>query len=163
MDRSWLPCRPLSLLLGLALFALVSVGGTVRAADKPTKVTFDTVDGVTLQGTFWPSPKGKDEPTVLLLHKIGSDSHKDGWDDLAAKLQDKGYSVLSFDFRGHGNSTSIDPMKFWNRMYPEPQLHSGRCLRCQGQTEGIHQQREIPRGLLSLSRQRHLGGQDVPR
>ncbi len=118
MDRSWLPCRPLSLLLGLALFALVSVGGTVRAADKPTKVTFDTVDGVTLQGTFWPSPKGKDEPTVLLLHKIGSDSHKDGWDDLAAKLQDKGYSVLSFDFRGHGNSTSIDPMKFWNRMYP---------------------------------------------
>src|SRR5262252_1808860 len=102
----------LSLLLGLALIALLQTG-PARAADKFSKVTFDTVDGVTLQGTFYPSPKGKDEPTVLLLHKIGSDSHKDGWDGLAKALNDKGYSVLSFDFRGHGKSTSVEPEKFW--------------------------------------------------
>jgi len=106
----------LSLSLGLALIAL-SQTGPARAADKFSKVTFDTVDGVTLQGTFYPSPKGKDEPTVLMLHKIGSDSHKDGWDSLAAKLAEKGYSVLSFDFRGHGNSTSVDTTKFWDRRY----------------------------------------------
>jgi pimeloyl-ACP methyl ester carboxylesterase len=103
---------PLGLLLGLALLAWPAAG-PARAADKPTKVQFDTGDGVTLQGSWYPSPKGKDEPTILLLHKIGSDSHKDGWDALASKLQDKGYSVLSFDFRGHGNSTTIDP-KFWS-------------------------------------------------
>jgi hypothetical protein len=106
--------RPLGLLLGLALIALSQPGGAARAADRFSKVSFDTVDGVTLQGTFYPSPKGKDEPTVLLLHRIGSDSHKDGWDELAKALNDKGYSVLSFDFRGHGASTAVDPNKFWS-------------------------------------------------
>ena len=119
MDRSSPARRPLGLILGLALFALPPWGGAARAADKGTTVSFDTVDGVTLQGTFYPSPKGKDEPTVLLLHKIGSDSHKDGWGDLAAALNNKGYSVLSFDFRGHGGSTAVDPVKFWDgRLYP---------------------------------------------
>jgi pimeloyl-ACP methyl ester carboxylesterase len=113
MHRSSLVRRTLGLALGLALLSLSQPGGAARAEDKFTKVTFDTVDGVTLQGTFYPSAKGKDEPTVLLLHKIGSDSHKDGWDDLAKALNDKGYAVLSFDFRGHGNSTSVDPDKFW--------------------------------------------------
>jgi pimeloyl-ACP methyl ester carboxylesterase len=115
MHPSSLFPRPLSLLLGLALFGLPQPAGTARAADKFSKVTFDTVDGVTLQGTFY-AGKSKDEPAVLLLHKLGSDSHKDGWDALAAALNDKGYAVLSFDFRGHGNSTSVDKDKFW--MYP---------------------------------------------
>ncbi len=115
MHRSSLVPRPLGLLFGLALLALWQPGGTARAVDKFSKVSFDTVDGVTLQGTFYPSTKGKDAPTVLLLHKIGSDSHKDGWDALAAALNDKaGYAVLSFDFRGHGNSTAVDKDKFWN-------------------------------------------------
>jgi pimeloyl-ACP methyl ester carboxylesterase len=114
MLRSSLVRRLLGLLFGLALVALPQASGTARAADKFSKVTFDTVDGVTLQGTFYPSPKGKDAPTVLLLHKIGSDSHKDGWDDLAKSLNEAGYSVLGFDFRGHGASTTVDPNKFWN-------------------------------------------------
>jgi predicted esterase len=116
MHRS-LVRRPLALMLGLALLAMSQSGA--RAADKFSKVSFDTVDGVTIQGTFYSSPKGKDEPTVLLLHRIGSDSHKDGWDELAKALNDKGYSVLSFDFRGHGASTTVDPAKFWDgRLYP---------------------------------------------
>jgi hypothetical protein len=118
MHRSSPVRRPLGLLLGLAVIALSQPGGA-RAADKFSKVSFDTVDGVTLVGTWYPSTKGKDEPTVMLLHKLGSDSHKDGWDDLAKALNDKGYSVLSFDFRGHGNSTAVDPNKFWDtRRYP---------------------------------------------
>lgn len=116
MHRSSLVRRPLGLLLGLALLASPPLGGAARAADKSTKVTFDTKDGVTLQGTFYPSPKGKDEPTVLLLHKVGGESHKDGWDGLADKLNEKGYSVLSFDLRGHGASTEVEGKKFWS--YP---------------------------------------------
>jgi hypothetical protein len=125
MHRSSLVHRPLSLLLALAWLALPQLGGTARAADKFSKVTFDTADGVTLQGTFYPSAKGKDEPTVLLLHKIGSDSHKDGWDSLAGALNDKGYSVLSFDFRGHGNSTTVDPMKFWTQSWNKNNIRGG--------------------------------------
>src|SRR5262249_36874356 len=73
MHRSSLVRRPLSLLLGLALLALPQLVGPARAADKFVKVTFDTVDGVTLQGNFYTTPQGKDMPTVLLLHKITGD------------------------------------------------------------------------------------------
>jgi pimeloyl-ACP methyl ester carboxylesterase len=51
------------------------------------------------------------------LHNIdprkGGGSHQDGWDTLAAKLQAEGYAVLSFDFRGFGNSKSVTSA-FWN-------------------------------------------------
>jgi pimeloyl-ACP methyl ester carboxylesterase len=50
---------------------------------------------------------------VLLLHKLHGDSHQDGWDNLAEALQEKGYAVLSFDFRGHGKSTTVDK-HFWD-------------------------------------------------
>jgi hypothetical protein len=118
--------RPLGLLLGLALLA-GPPAGSARAEVKPTKVQFDTGDGVTLQGSFYPSPKGRDEPTVILLHKIGSDSHKDGWDSLAGKLADQGYSVLSFDFRGHGGSQSVDS-KFWSYSFNKAAARAGNPI-----------------------------------
>jgi alpha-beta hydrolase superfamily lysophospholipase len=114
--------RSFVLLAGLSL-----LGGTSRlpAADDKDKaefarVSFTSWDGVGLSGTFYPSAPAsgkKDKDAVVLLlhdftHKGGGGSHKDGWDDLAARLQKEGYSVLSFDFRGFGNSTSVDP-KFW--------------------------------------------------
>jgi predicted alpha/beta hydrolase len=53
------------------------------------------------------------------LHNIASsdsknayNSQQDGWDRLAKALQENGFAVLSFDFRGHGNSTGIQP-SFW--------------------------------------------------
>ena len=37
------------------------------------------------------------------------------WKNLALSLQKAGYSVLMFDFRGHGDSTEIaSPKDFWN-------------------------------------------------
>jgi pimeloyl-ACP methyl ester carboxylesterase len=146
MHRSSLPGRPLGLLLGLALLAVPQWSGSARAADKFTKVTFDTVDGVTLQGTFYPSAKGKDEPTVLLLHKLGtSDSHKDGWDALAAALNEKGYSVLSFDFRGHGNSTTVDPKTFWSPVYGwNAKLIKGGSLDAKGKPRDTIDQKHFP-------------------
>jgi pimeloyl-ACP methyl ester carboxylesterase len=75
------------------------------------------VDGVELQGTFYPSPGGRKDACVLLLHdfdrKGGGHSHEGGWDDLAESLQAEGYAVLSFDFRGFGNSKSVSN-DFWN-------------------------------------------------
>jgi alpha-beta hydrolase superfamily lysophospholipase len=104
---------PLSIGLALCLVA----GGRLPSAraqgmPKTEKVKFKTVDQVELHGTYWPSTRGRKAPCVLLLHKLGGKSHEDGWDRLAGKLQEEGCAVLSFDFRGHGQSTSVDP-DFW--------------------------------------------------
>src|SRR5262245_58536056 len=111
--------RPLTL-AGVALgLSLVLFGGVLpraRAADNEEKIKFDTVDGVELRGVFYSStgPRtGKKASCVMLLHKIGGSSTEDGWDQLAHDLQKAGFCVLSFDFRGHGNSTSVDSTLFW--------------------------------------------------
>jgi alpha-beta hydrolase superfamily lysophospholipase len=97
------------LLLGLLVSALPPSG---RAADTE-RVKFDTVDQVELHGTFYPSTKGNKAPTALLLHALGGSSEQEGWADLAKKLQDKGFAVLTFDFRGHGESTAVG-QTFWS-------------------------------------------------
>jgi predicted alpha/beta hydrolase len=82
------------------------------------KVKFDTCDGVELHGSFYPGKNGPKSTCVILLHNIGGDaknidnSQQDGWDRLAKALQDAGFAALTFDFRGHGNSTQIQP-SFW--------------------------------------------------
>ncbi|MFL5245202.1 MAG: alpha/beta hydrolase [Gemmataceae bacterium] len=88
-------------------------GPVVAQAEKDSfdKVKFDTVDQVELHGLFYPSTKGKDAPCALLLHKLVTGS-KEKWDKLAVALQKKGYAVLAFDFRGHGDSTTVSP-EFW--------------------------------------------------
>jgi hypothetical protein len=122
MFRSSLVRQPVGLLLGLAWLLLPQLLPSGHAAEESTQVRFETKDGVQLQGTFYPTSKGKDEPTVLLLHKLSGNSHQDGWDSLAEALQKKGYSVLSFDFRGHGKSTSVD-QRFWT--FPWNRLKGG--------------------------------------
>jgi dienelactone hydrolase len=94
--------------LGLGCAASFPLGAQEQAA--PTKaVEFVTADHVKLKGTLYMSGKGKDAPTVILLHALGEESGKKEWQNLAKKLQTAGYSVLAFDFRGHGQSTSVDP------------------------------------------------------
>src|SRR5262249_12417464 len=70
-------------------------------------VKFDTFDGVELVGTFYPGGKGQKSPAAIIIHAVGENRVKDGWDDLAKELQKKGISVLTFDLRGHGDSTSV--------------------------------------------------------
>jgi hypothetical protein len=76
-------------------------------------ISFKTYDGALIKGSFYPGSKGEKSPTVMMLHPWGSNSSKAGWVALAKRLQEKGYSVMTFDFRGHGLSTTVDPDKFW--------------------------------------------------
>ena len=109
----------LPVLFGLSVCLLVA-GGLPRASaqadkdkQKSERVHFETVDQVELHGTFWPGGKGRKSPCVLLLHKLnGKGSHEEGWDLLADELAKKGFAVLSFDFRGHGDSNTIGT-DFW--------------------------------------------------
>lgn len=95
----------IALLVGLAL-------GTQRApaqdaATGTEKVKFITVDGVTIYGSFFRGPRAA--PAVIMLHPLGAgeNRNKKNWVELAKQLS-KDFSVLTFDFRGHGESTEID-------------------------------------------------------
>jgi hypothetical protein len=104
----------------LAVLSFVLVApGAVRAEGKgdSKSVQFKTSDGVELSGTFYPNAKGKKDAVVLMLHNFdarkGGSSHADRWDDLAVKLQEEGYAVLQFDFRGFGDSKTVGT-DFWD-------------------------------------------------
>jgi hypothetical protein len=88
--------------------------GKVGKGDKdlaPKAVEILTIDGVELRGKFYPSARGKDAPVAMLLHALGDgeNSSTKEWINLAKKLQERGYAVLTFDFRGHGDSTTVRP------------------------------------------------------
>jgi dipeptidyl aminopeptidase/acylaminoacyl peptidase len=73
---------------------------TIAATSKT--VTVDSPDGVTIVGSLFESAK-PNSPAVLLLHQWQSDRHS--YDDFAKRLQAKGFTVLSIDGRGFGDST----------------------------------------------------------
>jgi hypothetical protein len=82
------------------------------AAAKTERVTFPTVDHLQLAGTLYPGSKGKKGACVLMLHDLGKHRATPGWRRLAEALQAQGHTVLTFDFRGHGESTSAT-RDFW--------------------------------------------------
>jgi hypothetical protein len=93
--------------------ALVQVSLTlpVHSQQEAAPVQFTTFDKVELHGSFYSSPKLKEAPCVILLTKFGGDREKANWKELAESLRPD-YAVLSFDFRGHGESTDVSP-QFW--------------------------------------------------
>lgn len=107
-----------SLVKQMAIFGLVTLliqGQVTYGQPQGKRTRFETDDGVELHGTFYPAAKGAKPPVVMLLHRFTGESHEDGWDKLAADLQNAGYAVFSFDFRGHGASTRVDPERFWSK------------------------------------------------
>jgi pimeloyl-ACP methyl ester carboxylesterase len=101
----------LGVLAGWALTVFPARGPAQEA--KEEKVKFQTADGVELHGSFYPTAK-KNSPTILMLHALGKDSRNAEWRGLAEAFAKKGYAVLAFDFRGHGNSTRVaDTKAFW--------------------------------------------------
>jgi hypothetical protein len=126
-----LPRPPFLSLVCLSLLLLAGSGPVSAADDTESKrVHFTTYDEVELSGTFYrsmPAAGKRDKDAVVLLlhdfrHATGGGSKEDGWNSLAGQLQKNGYSVLSFDFRGFGNSKSVSP-KFW--MHPHNQRFRG--------------------------------------
>jgi pimeloyl-ACP methyl ester carboxylesterase len=88
-------------LLGLGLacaLALSACGGT--SGPEPDlsgsrAVTFPSRDGVELQGRVF----GQGTTAVVLSHMLPADQRS--WFDLAGRLADEGYVVLTYDFRGY--------------------------------------------------------------
>lgn len=105
-----------AMLVLASLVTLIASAQKDEKKDNSKKVPIPTCDGVELQGTLWAG--GKKDACVLLLHNFdkakGGSSHQDGWDDLAENLQKEGYTVLSFDFRGFGESKTVS-RSFWTK------------------------------------------------
>jgi len=71
------------------------------ALPVPQRVTFESADKTPIVGTFYGSPK-PNSPAVLMLHQWMSDRHS--YDNLAMRMQARGFGVLTIDGRGFGES-----------------------------------------------------------
>ncbi len=100
-----------------ALLPWVATPQPVLAQEDDTKkIKFKTADEVTLHATLYKS-KAKNpnnSPCVILLHQPLTDPNKGDLGGLAKTLAKEGYNVLRLDFRGHGDSTLVNPAKFWS-------------------------------------------------
>jgi len=66
-------------------------------------VNFTTSDNITLAGTLF----GEGDLTVILAHMGMPGSDQQSWQPFAQSLAAQGYTVLTFDFRGRGNSAGL--------------------------------------------------------
>lgn len=66
-------------------------------------VSFRTEDGVELKGWLVKPPQPpRKSPAIIICHGVGA--NKSDFTELAAALSRRGYYVLTFDFRAHGES-----------------------------------------------------------
>ena len=68
---------------------------------------FVTSDRVLLTGAFYPGHADKDTVPVILLH--GQGKNREEFAPLIEEMKKRGYAILTFDFRGHGESTTRFP------------------------------------------------------
>src|SRR6266849_4732815 len=90
------------LLFAPVLLMLFLLGFASRAQESapPRVVDLTAPDGTSLKATYFAA--GKPGPGVLLLHQCNR--QRKVWDDLAGRLAASGINVLTFDFRGFGES-----------------------------------------------------------
>ena len=86
----------LRLALALAFPAALAAGEPVTG--RPASLA--APDGTKLAASFYPA--SRPGPGVLLLHQCNRD--RSSWNGLAAQLADKGFHVLTLDYRGYGDS-----------------------------------------------------------
>jgi dienelactone hydrolase len=83
-----------------ALIIVLTITASVSAQSQRRDVDIEADDGFLLRGTYFDA--GKTAPAILLLHQCNGD--RKGYNNLATMLSAAGFSVLSFDSRGFGES-----------------------------------------------------------
>lgn len=81
-----------------------AAGATDKDVPEERLVELPTADGLNLKAMYYPSTKGKEAVTVVLLHMYRGD--RGDWHRFAKLLQaEDDHAVLVPDLRGHGEST----------------------------------------------------------
>jgi pimeloyl-ACP methyl ester carboxylesterase len=75
------------------------------SASRARPVSFRTEDGWQLRGSFWEA-RVFGSPALLLLHDHSA--NRSVWEPYAGFYVSRGWSVLTFDLRGHGESVRHD-------------------------------------------------------
>ena len=86
--------------LPVLVSALLVVATGAAQQISPQVVSLHASDGTVLKGTYFAS--GKPGPGVLLLHQCNQ--QRKLWDVLGERLASSGINVLTFDYRGYGES-----------------------------------------------------------
>ncbi len=73
---------------------------TPTPEEKTEQVTFTTQDHITLAGTMF----GEGDFVVILTHMGIPGTNQSSWHPFARSLAERGFRVLTFDFRGRGES-----------------------------------------------------------
>src|SRR5262245_18606393 len=108
----------------LAWAVVTAFAAPAAAQDKPEPESFETADGVKLQGIFYKAHPGKSKNNacVILIHPFKSPTPGKKLNDLATTLAADGYNVLQFNLRGHGPiPTDVVATEFWK--YPHNAEH----------------------------------------
>jgi len=93
--------RVTSILLLCFLFS--GLFASEKGARIGKQVTFKTTDGFTISGLFLP-PSGQNSKMLIMLHGLGSNQEE--WQSFMKRIVQYGAGLLSFDMRGHGDSTT---------------------------------------------------------
>lgn len=103
--KGTVPRSAVSLLCAAVIGLILAACGDGKEEPQPTPAggvsqaaSFQTADGVTLRGHLF----GEGETVVILCHMRPSD--QTSWYGFAEELAKGGYSALTFDFRGYGES-----------------------------------------------------------
>jgi pimeloyl-ACP methyl ester carboxylesterase len=87
------------MILALAVLALALLGGCGDVRSQGERVQFTSSDGIQLVGHVF----GSGSAGIVLAHMYPAD--QTSWFSTATRLAAKGYLVLTFDFRGYGESS----------------------------------------------------------
>ncbi len=90
--------RPVQAQLAVFLLALAAVAATPEAVHAHTAIAFRTGDGVTIRGYEF----GSGRAVVIFSHMYGTDQRI--WFALAEMLARRGYTAITYDYRGIGRS-----------------------------------------------------------
>lgn len=97
------------------IFEQAPVFQPLRAEPTPggEAVTFETEDGLSLRGDYYPTPQPKRLGVVVFCHEFLGNRHSAH--PYADSLLDAGFDLFTFDFRGHGESDSepgVEPIQW---------------------------------------------------
>lgn len=94
----------------LVLFLVMSGFSQV----KSEAISFTTADNVLIKGHYFKGKKNK--PAILMMHQCNQDQNS--YNNLVQLLSKEGFNILTFDFRGFGESKSEKYFDF-NKQFQE--------------------------------------------